>query len=122
MSADHVLRHKWVASLHVGGVEKGVLRVLADYANCDTLKCWPSIETIVCESGFCERTVQRALTRLVGANVIGLLPSRGRNRNIFLRIPTVHHIRGWRTSTPYQRHPYPVPDTGLTPYQRHPNQ
>jgi hypothetical protein len=47
-----VLRHKWVASLHVGGVEKGVLRVLADYANCDTLKCWPSIEPSFARADF----------------------------------------------------------------------
>ncbi|MGH8579543.1 MAG: helix-turn-helix domain-containing protein [Gammaproteobacteria bacterium] len=77
-------RHRWVASLRLGGVEKAILRVLADYAHCDTLTCWPSIETIVRESGFSERPVQRAITRLGSAKIVGLIPSKGRKANRYV--------------------------------------
>ncbi|MGH8659848.1 MAG: helix-turn-helix domain-containing protein [Gammaproteobacteria bacterium] len=77
-------RHRWVANLTVGGIEKGVLRVLADHANRETLRCWPSIETIVRESRFCKNAVLRTIRSLSSKGIIDVDHSAGRNRNVYV--------------------------------------
>ncbi|MGH8643331.1 MAG: helix-turn-helix domain-containing protein [Gammaproteobacteria bacterium] len=81
---DHIKRHRWVAGLSLSGTWKGVLRVLADYGHSQTLKCWPSIETIVRESGFCKDTVLRAIRGLSLKGVIDVDHSNGRKRNVYV--------------------------------------
>ncbi len=116
-------RHRWVASLTLGGVEKGVLRVLADYAHWETLKCWPSTETIVRASGFCERTVQSAIECLVTAEVIDIQASRGRKPNIYLlRIPNPAADAGLQKPNPAADAPLPRRRCGVNPAADAPEQ
>ncbi|MGH6635103.1 MAG: helix-turn-helix domain-containing protein [Gammaproteobacteria bacterium] len=88
MTVNHIERHKWVASLPLSGIENAVLRVLADYANHKTLKCWPSLKTIGEESGFCKKSILRALRSLLSKGLIDVKHSHGRTPNVYLlRIP-----------------------------------
>ncbi|MGH8657355.1 MAG: helix-turn-helix domain-containing protein [Gammaproteobacteria bacterium] len=96
--------HKWVASLSLKGVEKGVLRVLADHADWTDYTCYPSADCIAHISGFCKWAVQRAIRRLIEQEVIECEFSAGRNPNRYrLRVNSV-------PDTPF-RTANSVPDT-----------
>lgn len=63
------------------GTEKFVLVALADRVNEDG-ECWPSIERVARDTSFGERTVKRAIARLVALGLIER--SRGRRSNGYL--------------------------------------
>jgi len=75
---------------------KLVLVSLADHAN-DAGQCWPSVATLVACTELSERTVQRAIAKLVAQGVISRAFSKGHSTRYALRITPV-------TVTPHPRH------------------
>jgi hypothetical protein len=53
----------WLASTKVSGQARHVLMVL-EYAHANDGRAWPSVPTLAAETGWSERTVQRALREL----------------------------------------------------------
>lgn len=120
---DAIHRHLWVATLSASGAEKGVLRILADRANSESLKCWPSVETISRESGYSIRQVQRALKSLANEKLIGVELSSGRkpnrykllfNRAMVSRLVIPNHDRVSRLEAPNHDRVSRQPRHGVT--------
>jgi Helix-turn-helix domain len=90
-----------VLDLTVGSsTDKLVLFVLANFADEDTARCWPSIATLCEKTELSARAINKSIARLKAAGHIGVI-HRHRHSNIF----TLHVVR----VSPSQVHPYPAP-------------
>jgi len=78
----------------LGGPATAVLRDLADRSN-DSGVCWPSLTTIMADTGFSERTVRRALRRLEAEKLLQTKRIYGRSSRYMLQLP-----RSERPDTP----------------------
>lgn len=93
--------------------DKMVLLCLCNFAN-DTGDCWPSISTLVKKTGLSERTVQRAIRRLIDAGILTIKERSGTSTNY--RIHPRHIGTPVTVTPPSPRHPTPVT---VTPHPRH---
>ena len=74
--------------------QKLVLLALADHANDETWKCWPSLGHLHKKTGLNRRTVSRALKLLADAGLIGRI-NRGRESTVYQL-----NVASWGHETP----------------------
>jgi len=95
----------------IGQPEKGVLIALADRAD-DGGRCWPSVADLVARSGWAERTVQAALTRLDASGLVRIERATGKNStyHLFLAEPSTPapHAGVASDEPPQDVHPTPA--------------
>lgn len=53
----------WAVKAKLPAREKFLLIMMANYAD-DTGKCWPSVTTLIADTGFCRRTVMESIKTL----------------------------------------------------------
>lgn len=83
--------------------DKLVLLVLANYADDDGRNCFPSVATVVRQSGLSERTVQMAFGRLEKAGYLQVIHRRGRSNLFRVLTPAAA-----APPPPQQLHPTPA--------------
>lgn len=96
------------------GLDRLVLLAIADNADDRGGNAWPSVETLRLKAKVSERTVQRAIRRLVALGELQVESRAGMNRvNIYCVVMTPRH-----TDTPSESHPVtesPTPGVSETP-------
>lgn len=101
------------------GLDRLVLLAIADNANDQGGNAYPSVETLRVKAKVSERTVQRAVRRLVGLGELRVRPGAGQNGvNVYTVVMTPR-----QDDTPSDSHPVtetPVPQTpgGVTESER----
>src|SRR5262245_9211631 len=101
----------------LGITATAVLRDLADRAN-DTGVCWPSLRTIIADTGACERSVRNALRRLEEEELLRVHHIAGRSSRYVLSIPR-HDLPD--TPAPDAAPPAPdAPNASISHYEAKP--